>query len=295
MKIAISYHFDENKPDLWNTPLGVINSFENKGHVVTQYALNPKNCDMSKLINDSAEYDFIMFFFCGPSQSFDQQIKILKDKTKTKIFLELGDEPQTKIDNQERINYVDAFFTPDLRCHKEYISRGLPTHWMTHWCDDKIFYKKENSNRQNICVTSCIGDRPLINEFSDMFKDKFVNKQVWNFDNTDHFNSGTFTYQFARFDEITRRIFEAGGCGNAIITNRISPETGIYDLFIEDEDICYFSSGQEAFKKMIRLYEDHDYRNKLANNMYKKITENHLVGNRVDQIIGVYYKTKEIL
>ena len=60
-------------------------------------------------------------------------------------------------------------------------------------------------------------------------------------------------------------------------------------------DICYFSTGQEAFKKMIRLYEDHDYRNKLANNIYKKITENHLVGNRVDQIIDVYYKTKEIL
>jgi spore maturation protein CgeB len=289
MKIAVAYHFDENKPDLWSTPSGIVNAFSKKNYIVKQYALDPKNCNMDKLISDANNYDLIFICWCGPSLIFDNELKKLKSSIKTKIFLELGDEPQTKNDNQERIKYVDAFFTPDLRCHKEYISRGLPSHWMTHWCDDSIFYKKENTNRQNICVTSCIGYRPLINEFTQIFKDKFVNKNVWGYDNTDYFNSGTFTYQFARFDEITRRIFEAGGCGNAIITNRISPETGIYDLFIEDEDICYFSTAQEAYEKMLRLYEDHEYRNKLANNIHKKIIENHLVGNRVGQILKVFY------
>lgn len=292
MNIALVYDFNPHNPDKWNTPIGIGKSFEKRGHNVKHYALNPKACDFLELHANVDKHDLIFFCWCGPSPSFDLGLKLLREKTKTKLFLELGDEPQTKIDNQERIKYVDAFFTPDLRCHKEYSSRGLPSHWMTHWCDDTIFYKKENTNRQNICVTSCIGYRPLIEEFSNIFKDKFVNRHVWNFDNTDYFNSGTFTYQFARFDEITRRIFEAGGCGNAIITNRISAETGIYDLFVEDEDICYFSTGQEAYEKMIRLYEDHDYRNKLANNIYKKITENHLVGNRIDQILQVYKDLK---
>jgi spore maturation protein CgeB len=289
MKIALAYHFNEEKPDPWNTPIGIGKSFEKKGHIVNHYSLDPKECNISKLLIEADKHDIIFFCWCGPSKSFDEQLEILKTKTKTKIFLELGDEPQTKNDNRERIKYVDAFFTPDLRCHKEYISRGLPSHWMTHWCDDSVFYKKENTNRKNICVTSCIGYRPLINEFTQIFKDKFVNKNVWGYDNTDYFNSGTFTYQFARFDEITRRIFESGGCGNAIITNRISPETGIYDLFIEDEDICYFSTVQEAYEKMLRLYQDHEYRNKLATNIHKKIVENHLVGNRVDQILKVFY------
>lgn len=287
MNIALVYDFNPHKPDKWNTPIGIGKSFEKKGHDVTHYALNPKACDFSELHANADKHDLIFFCWCGPSLSFDVGLKLLREKTKTKLFLELGDEPQTYQDNQERILHVDAFFTPDLRCHTDYVSRGLPSHWMTHWCDDMIFYKKENPNRKNICTTSCIGYRPLIEEFSNIFKDKFVNKQVWNFDNTDHFNSGTFTYQFARFDEITRRIFEAGGCGNAIITNRISTETGIYELFVEDEDICYFSTPHEAYEKMIRLYEDHDYRNKLANNIYKKITEHHLVGHRVDQIINV--------
>jgi hypothetical protein len=288
MKIAIPYNFNPENPDVWNTPLGVGESFRKKGHDVSYYDLNPKSCDFSKLTADSDNYDLIFFMWCGPSQSFDAGLKEFKTKTKTKIFLELGDEPQTRIDNQERIKHVDAFFTPDLRCHEEYTSRGLPSNWMTHWCDDSVFYKKENANRQNICVTSCLGYRPLMQEFSNIFKDKFVNKHVWNFDNTDYYNSGTFTYQFARFDEITRRIFEAGGCGNAIITNRISAETGIYDLFVEDEDICYFSTGQEAYEKMLRLYNDHDYRNHLATNIYNKITRQHLVGNRVDQIIEIF-------
>jgi hypothetical protein len=292
MNIAISYHFNENNPDNWNTPLGIVNSFQKKGHTVFQYALDPARCNMDKLIRDSKNYDFIFICWCGPSTSFDSELERLKSSGHATIFLELGDEPQTKNDNQERIKYADAFFTPDLRCHKEYVSRGLPSHWMTHWCDDSVFYKKDNPDKKNICVTSCIGYRPLINEFQQIFKEKFVNKQVWGYDNTDYYNSGTFTYQFARFDEITRRIFEAGGCGNAIITNRISVETGIYDLFVEDEDICYFSTPQEAYEKMIRLYEDHDYRNKLANNIYKKIKENHLVGNRVDRILQVYKDLK---
>lgn len=287
MNVALVYDYNPQKPDKWNTPIGMGKSFEKKGHTVKHYALNSKACNFSDLTSHADSHDLIFFCWCGPSSSFDQGLKTLREKTKTKIFLELGDEPQTKNDNQERIKHVDAFFTPDLRCHKDYISRNLPSHWLTHWCDDEIFYKK-NINRQNICTTSCIGYRPLISEFTQIFSDKFVNKQVWGYDNTDYYNSGTFTYQFARFDEITRRIFEAGGCGNAIITNRISSETGIYDLFVEDEDICYFSTGQEAYEKMIKLYNDHDYRNHLAINIYNKIIKHHLVGNRIDDIINTY-------
>lgn len=288
MNIALAYHFNRENPDQWNTPIGLGKSFEKKGHIVKYYALNPKACDFSELINDAKKYNLLFFCWCGPSLSFDEGLKNLRSQTKTKLFLELGDEPQTYKDNQKRIQNVDAFFTPDLRCHKYYTERGFPSHWLTHWCDDEVFYRKPEIKKQITCVTSCIGYRPLLNEFKQIYGDKFINQHVWGYENTHYFNSGSITYQFARYDEITRRIFEAGGCGNAIITNRISPETGIYDLFIEDEDICYFSTPEEAFKKMNKLFEDHEYRNKLGNNIYKKITNNHLVGNRVDQIIKIF-------
>lgn len=291
MNIAIPYHFDENKPDKWNTPIGLGKAFEKKGHTIKYFSINPKQCNFSKLISESNNYDFIFFCWCGPSYEFDQQLQLLKSKTKTKIFLELGDEPQTHRDNQTRINYVDAFFTPDLRCHKNYLERNLPSNWMTHWCDDEIFYRKPEIQKENICVTSCIGYRPLLHELQQKYGDKFVNQHVWGYDNTDYFNRGSITYQFARFDEITRRLFESGGCGNAIITNRISPDTGIYDLFIDDEDIAFFSTQQECYDKMDRLFTDSEYRNRLATNMYNKITKYHLVGNRVDQILQVFSKS----
>ena len=154
MNIALPYHFNPEKPDAWNTPIGIAKSLEKKGHNVKHYALSPNSCDFSHLINEANQHDLIFFSWCGPSQSFDAELQKLRSKTKVKLFLELGDEPQTKNHNRERIKHVDAFFTPDLRCHEEYVSRKLPSHWMTHWCDDMIFYKKENPNRKNICITS---------------------------------------------------------------------------------------------------------------------------------------------
>ena len=156
MNIAISSHHTEST--VWTPASGLRDSFIQKGHNLTFYGIDdPKNVNLEKLIRESDNYDFIFICWCGPSILFDEQLKKLKSSTKTKIFLELGDEPQTQVDNQERIKYVDAFFTPDLRCHKQYISKGLPSHWMTHWCDDSVFYKKDNTDRKNICVTSCLG------------------------------------------------------------------------------------------------------------------------------------------
>lgn len=284
------WNYDEEKPDPWSTPLGLKKAFEKKGHIVIPFSIRPQNSNFLHLLEQAHIFDFIFICWCGPSESFDTGLEQLKKETKTKIFLELGDEPQTYNDNKKRILHVDEFFTPDLRCHKHYLERGLPSNWMTHWCDDEIFYKKFNVNKQNICVTTCKGYRPMLNELKIIYGDRFLNQEILDYDNTDYYNSGSITYQYARFDEITRRIFEAGGCGNAIITNRISAETGIYELFKDDEDIAYFSTVDECLYKMYKLFNDEEYRLKLSTNLYNKIIENHLIGNRIDQIIDVYNK-----
>jgi|688.fasta_scaffold19674_3 hypothetical protein len=287
MNILLAYHSVPEK-DIWNTPVGIGKSFQKKGHNVFYVPnLNPNNLTFDNIYTNINDADFILFCWCGPSESFDYEIKKLKNNTNKKIYLELGDEPQTFLYNQKRIFFADGLLTPDLRCHKHYQSKGFPSYWLTHWCDDKIFYKKENSNKKNICVTTC-GNRPFVDKLSEKFKDQFINQKVWNYDNTDFFNSGTVCYQYARYDEITRRLFEAGGCGNAILTNRISPESGIYELFTEDEDMAFFSTEEECLAKMDKLLNDSVYRNKLSTNLYKKITSKHMVGNRVDEIIRIY-------
>lgn len=287
MKVAFVYEY-KNDID-WGTPQGLERSFVEYGCETDKYNINPQDCNFEKLISRSHQYDLIFICKAGPSDSFDKELKHLHSSANTKIFMEFGDDIPPSSFFQKRKYYVDHIFTPDLRCHKKYLKDGFPSSWMPSWCDDSIFYKT-NTERENICVTSCIGERPLLREFSDYYGGKFLHRRVKNEENTTFYNSGTFTYQFARWNELTRRIFEAGGCGNAVITNRIDPETGIYDLFPEDECVVYFSTTEEAFDKMNRLYEDDEYRNFLANNLYNEIMSKHRVCHRINQILNVFNK-----
>jgi hypothetical protein len=289
MNIALCYDFGNPlKPHKWSTPIGLGKAFEKKGNNVTHYSLDPKNCDFTTLLRESNNYDLIFFCWCGPSQSFDVGLQILKLNTKAKIFIELGDdEPLGYRNVQHRIQYVDAMFTPDLRCHRNYLAMNLPSTWLPVWCDDEIFYYKPEVARTNRCVTS-VGDRPFVHELQTKYGELFLNIKVWEYDNTNYLNSGTIGYQYARYNEITRRLFEMGGCKLAILTNRISPETGIYDLFTDDEDIAYFSTEEECLYKMDKLINDDEYRNKLATNMHNKVISKHLIGHRVDEILKVF-------
>jgi spore maturation protein CgeB len=120
-----------------------------------------------------------------------------------------------------------------------------------------------------------------------MLGDKFVNKRIAAKENTAFFNSGTIAYQFANHDEITRRVMEAGGCKLAVVTNRISQETGIYDLFKDGVDIMYYQTQEDALKKINLLLEDDFLRNALAENIYRKINLYHRTETRCRQIINI--------
>lgn len=284
----MTWHYDETKPDVWSTPLGLSKSFLKKQINVDNYGYNPHYCNFSKIIDNSKNYDFIFVCVAGPSSSFDVSLNLLKNNVKCPVFLEAGDDVPFSNFHEKRVNIVDAIFTPDKRCHEKYKTKNLNSTWMPSWCDDEIFYYK-SKNRENICVTTC-GERPYVNVLANSFPKQFLNKRVWFYDNTDFYNQGTVVYQYARYDEITRRLFEAGGCHNALLTNRISKETGIYDLFPEDECICYFSSESECIDKMKKLFHDDEYRNNITKNLYETIQKNHMVSNRVDLILKEFYK-----
>lgn len=83
---------------------------------------------------------------------------------------------------------------------------------------------------------------------------------------------------------------EAGGCKLAVVTNRISQETGIYDLFKDGVDIMYYENQEGALKKINLLLEDDFLRNALAENMYRKINLYHRAETRCQQIINIAKK-----
>lgn len=284
------WHGDETKPeDYWNCPLGLSFAFKKLGHVVDIYKFDAGNCNLERVFPVADSYDFILISWPWTSNTLDEQVKKLRSLTKTKIVLELGDEPQTFGQAFERIKYVDAAYTQDLRCQRKYVESGLNVHWFTHWADEFLFYYNDKVPRENKCVTTC-GQRYGTDYLSAMLGDKFVNKRITPEENNAFFNSGTIAYQFANNDEITRRVMEAGGCKLAVVTNRISQETGIYDLFKDGVDIMYYENQEGALKKINLLLEDDFLRNALAENMYKKINLYHRAETRCKQIINIAKK-----
>ena len=278
--------------EMWGTPKGIKIAFEKLGYNTIEFGYDPNNCNFDELINRVDEYDFLIVWSCGPHPTLDSELKRLKQSIQKKILLELGDEPQTKWMNAGRIHHADAIFTPDLRCHLEYKSMGINSHWLTHWGDEFIFNYDESIVRENRCITTC-GDRGL-----EMIKNKlgelFINKRIPVEDNHNFYNSGTICLQKSRYDEITRRIFEAGGCKLAVVTDHISSETGIYDLFKHGEDILYYSNIENAINHIELLLKDSDLRNYLANNLFNKINTLHRAETRVKQLISIYNELKNI-
>lgn len=284
------WHGDDTKPeDYWNCPLGLSFAFKKLGHTVDIYKFDAGNCNLERVFPVADFYDFILISWPWTSKTLDDQIKKLREITKTKIILELGDEPQTFGQAFERIKYVNAAYTQDLRCQRKYMESGLNVHWLTHWGDEFLFYYNDKIERENRCITTC-GKRYGTDYLSSMLGDKFVNKRITSEENNAFFNSGTIAYQYANNDEITRRVMEAGGCKLAVVTNRISQETGIYDLFKDGIDIMYYQNQEDALSKINLLLEDDFLRNALANNMYKKINIYHRAETRCHQIINIISK-----
>lgn len=284
------WHEEKDKPEtFWNCPLGLSFAFKKLNHSVDIYNFDAGNCNLENVFPVADNYDFILISWPWFSKSLDEQIKKLRQITKTKILLELGDEPQTYGQALERIKYVDAAYTQDLRCQQKYLESGYNVHWLTHWGDEFLFYYNDKVKRENKCVTTC-GQRYGTNYLEMMLGDKFVNKRIGPKENNEFFNSGTIAYQFANNDEITRRVMEAGGCKLAVVTNRISRETGIYDLFTDGIDIMFYENQEDALKKINLLLEDDFLRNAIAENMFEKINKYHRAEIRCKQIIDIITK-----
>lgn len=83
---------------------------------------------------------------------------------------------------------------------------------------------------------------------------------------------------------------EAGGCKLAVVTNKISQETGIYSLFKDGVDIMYYETQEDAARKIKLLLEDDFLRNALAENIYDKINKHHRASTRCQQIINILKK-----
>lgn len=273
--------------DGWNTPKGIHIALEKLGHENIEFGYDPNNCNFDNLVNSQDKYDFIIMWTCGHHPSLDNEISLLKKRISKKIIMEVGDEPQTKWMNVNRVSHVDAVFTPDLRCHLDYKSRGINSYWLVSWGDESVFYYDESINRENRCITTC-GNREGVDVLQNRLGNLFINRRIPSEENHDFYNSGTICFQRSSSDQVTRRIFEAGGCKLAVVNNNCCYESGLNRLFKHGEDILYYENTDEALHQINNLIKDHDYRNHLSNNIYNKVNRYHRSERRANQLLDIY-------
>jgi spore maturation protein CgeB len=104
-------------------------------------------------------------------------------------------------------------------------------------------------------------------------------------EHTSFLNSGMMVLQNSRWGEITRRIFEGMACGKMVLTDRLSENKKLHELFEDGEDIIYYEGLVDCINKMNYYVSNPMETALIAKSGMKKVLANHTEVNRVDFII----------
>jgi hypothetical protein len=292
MKWAVVYHKPSTSLDAWSTPEGFINALEQHGTEIIRLSFkDPSAVDLPNphdLI--SATIDAVLIFYAGKSESLEQwllqlRLAIEASAARTSIISELGDEPQTRHLNALRVQLSDLSFTPDAECCEFWNSLGANCHWLTHWADSEYFYLDRSIIRKRIVVTT-MGQRKYSLFLRLLLGKFFQNRNCANQENTWLYNSGLIAFQYARWGEITRRIFEAGACGCCVFTNQLSQSKRLDRIFRDKETIIYYRNAVDLILQLVFYLTIGSARaRRIGDNAARLIEEDHSTSARAQQLI----------
>jgi len=298
MEIALvsDYSLDDYKAlgyeSNWSTPKGIFNELINTDRVkkVKWYPSPEKlpNYPFLELLKDIELKNFnpniIFYMSCGPR---DDSMFNKSKFPNSKLVVDLGDEPQTKQFNKERSKNADVVLTPDRDCFNYYKSKGYNVIHTGHWADMNVFYPEKKYEEIYDVASSMLGNRgPTVDYVIKKMGNKFINKTgLTGEENAKLYNSSKIVFQNARFNEITRRIFEGMATKKLVITNTL-PESKRLDLFFEeDKEIILYSNKREAVKKMNYYLKNEEKRIEIATNGYNKVKKHYTTKNIVNYIV----------
>jgi spore maturation protein CgeB len=112
-------------------------------------------------------------------------------------------------------------------------------------------------------------------------------------EHTEFLNSGLMVIQNSRWGEITRRIFEGMACGKMVLTDNLSPETGLRDIFIDGEDIVYYDDMFDCIEKINYYNDNKAERERIAHNGMIKVLYRYTQVQVVDKLIEQYENYKK--
>ncbi len=271
----------------WSLPKGFSETLRNLGlNIIDLTFKNDKEIKLpDKKFIDKNYIEVLLVFYAGYSEKLNSELIEFKSKfPKVIIINELGDEPQTQHLNYIRASLSDICLTPDYESNLYWKKKGFNCKWFTHWADSKIFYYKNHGER-NYFLSTTMGNRKYSFFLKIILGSLFKNKFVEGFSNTTFFNESQNVFQYARWDEITRRIFEASACGCCVLTNKLSNSKNLEKIFTHNESIIFYENRISLLIEIIKLLKNRKKSRRIGKTAAYIVGNNHTDKARANKLV----------
>jgi len=286
MKITFIYDYKDG--EVWSTPMALVNEFKERNWLVDIIKTN--NTDLKNWVESKPQTDIVLFMDWG---RFDSEY-LNKDLVPAFWIQESGDDPQNFERNSPKADRFHYTITPDKRCADEYIKKGINAEWINHFADTKVQFPMNLEPKYVAVTTRGFGNSDFLDYLTNWAEGAVGNRNgLGPKEHTEFLNSGMMVIQNSRWKEITRRIFEGMACGKMVLTDNLSPETGLRDMFIDGEDIVYYDDMFDCIEKMNYYNENEEERERIAHNGMMKVLHNYTQIQVVDKLIAAYERSRK--
>jgi len=289
MKITFIYAYDGEE---WSTPMAIIKEFQLRGWQTEIVSIGSNktgsyhDLKLQRWLELNPKTDIVMFLDWGRFDSPYLDKKLLPNAF---WIQESGDDPQNFERNYPKANRFHYTITPDKQSAIEYRNRGINAEWVNHFADTMVQFPMNIEPKYVAVTTRGTGNSQFLDYLTNWGEGAIGNKNgLGAKEHTEFLNSGLMVIQNSRWKEITRRIFEGMACGKLVLTDRLSEETGLSEIFIEGEDIVYYDDMFDCIEKMNYYNENEEERERIAHNGMMKVLHNYTQVQIVDKLIKQY-------
>jgi glycosyltransferase involved in cell wall biosynthesis len=291
MKITFLYAYDGEE---WSTPMAIVKEFQLRGWQTEIVSIGSNktgsyhDLKLQRWLELKPQTDIVMFLDWGRFDSPYLDKALLPNAF---WIQESGDDPQNFERNFPKSNRFHYTITPSKQSAEEYRNRGINAEWINHFADTMVQFPMNIESKYVAVTTRGFGNSEFLDYLTNWAEGAVGNRNGLNAEeHTKFLNSGLMVIQNSRWKEITRRIFEGMACGKLVITDRLSAETGLSEMFIEGEDIVYYDEMFDCIEKMNYYNENEEERERIAHNGMMKVLHNYTQIQVVDKLLNQYNK-----
>lgn len=270
----------------WSTPKGFALALEDEGINLFKFRFsNPENFSLPEnefFIENNIK--IVISFYAGKCLTLERELIRLKNDLGLFIISELGDEPQTLINNSTRASISDISLSPDFQSSLYWKNQKYNCIWFTHWADT-IVYKHNSNYKKSIFIGTSMGWRKYNILLKILFGKSYINKKCNPLENAQLYQKSKIVFQYARWNEITRRLFEAAACKCCILTNRLPEHTHLETIFAHNVSAIYYDNLFSLIYQLIRLILKPNLHKTIAKNAYEIVINHHTQITRAKELI----------